>query len=1453
MVRRLLFIVVMCVFAGMNLSAQQIVRYQYWMDSDDNRPYVSSTSNDNITLSLSTDGLKSGLHVLNFRAQDAEGLWTPVNRILYYIPDMMEGIPLTKYIEYWIDGNYDNRILKWTGGANVSFSISTAGQQTGLHVLNVRTLYATGTWTHVERMLYYIAQETEIVAVSKNIRYWVDEDFENRIVKNINGTAITLSLPTTGQLSGLHVINCQIQDSNGEWGHIERMLYYIPEEKSHNGEGVNTDGSPVFANHYEYWLDNDYNERICKDEIIGNYLDLADIDISYLEAGTHYFNFRVRNSNGQWSSALNIPFEISDNPDTKPFEFDGKTKPYALLSNGVLTFFYDDQYANKEGSLYDVAYHYTSDGDKPGWFYVRSRITKVVFDDSFSKYNPTSTAYWFNGLANLTAVEGIEHLTTKYVTDMSHMFASCEALKRVNVSDFLTGDVNDFSYMFSGCHQLDSLDVSCFNTVKATSMAGMFNECRSLTNVDVTGFATTNVTTFSEMFRECSSLSELFLTNFVTSKVVDMGNMFNSCTNLKTIYARDNWDVSKVTESSGIFVGCTSVVGGKGTAYDSAESSLSKAWIDGDLGKQGYFTYLSYDDGIGNTYAVLDDEGTLTFYCDDNRRSRKGTIYGVIDNDPKWLYDRDKIKKAKFDTSFAVYYPVSTAKWFYNCSNLESIEGLENLKTDNVTTMAEMFRFSGSLTSLDVTHFNTQNVRDMTCMFCYCSSLSSLDVSNFCTENVVDMQHMFHTCPLRILNLRNFDTSKVTNMNTMFSDCTQLRTIYVSSLWSKDFVRSSNSMFYDCYNLVGGCGTKFDSRYTDATYALIDEGEDNPGYLTDVTKIPVPKVTYSLVEWPNIGDSVEHQFDKEPKLTMNDDQFEITTMDGKNIYPFDSVNSFTLSKKISMPDGSTPNPDVTENRYESVDLGLSVEWATVNVGASLPENYGDRFAWGETHPYNSSTGIIKDSYIYYEREWKDWVIYTNIGENISGSQYDAAHTIWGGDWRMPTREEIKELMEKCVIKQTVQNGIEGHQFTGPNGNSIFLPAAGQRAGSEVLYENEIGMYWSATLDIAKEVDGVRTYTDVYLLMNSGSSPALTKWDRSTAHSIRPVRSKTNLDLSDDAGIIVYKLDGTKTTIPIDSLINIVPFTEQTSRAFVSGESQPSDQPTSTEQNGHQYVDLGVSVGWATCNIGADTPEQKGSYFSWGETTPKSIFNEGTYEFGYPPNKYNEIDGLTELLPQDDAARANWGGHWRLPTRAEEEELYSKCTWEWTTVNGVDGFNVIGTNGNSIFLPTTGLYDGDSTNKLKRGNTGGWYWASTARGDNFACGICFPTPNYLYRDVPNHERWDGHAIRPVIGELESELRGIVVSLKNGETIKIPANDLKYIVTYPRTEVDIVIGDVNGDGEIGMPDVMFIVNYILGTPDQSFNAEAADANRDGEVGMPDVMFIVNYILNGKFPDE
>ena len=189
-------------------------------------------------------------------------------------------------------------------------------------------------------------------------------------------------------------------------------------------------------------------------------------------------------------------------------------------------------------------------------------------------------------------------------------------------------------------------------------------------------------------------------------------------------------------------------------------------------------------------------------------------------------------------------------------------------------------------------------------------------------------------------------------------------------------------------------------------------------------------------------------------------------------------------------------------------------------------------------------------------------------------------------------------------------------------------------------------------------------------------------------------------------------------------------------------------------NSYEYVDLGLSVKWATMNIGAEKVSDYGDYFSWGETCPKDDYTWGAYKYGTSAdelNKYNYADNLIALEPSDDTATVNWGDGWRMPTRAEWEELCNKCNckWAWTEVDGTPGYKVTskkpGYTDKSIFLPAAGYFRGQAIEGREKS---AYYWSSNRNEPFPDRAIClYFIPNFI--GIGNNGfRNGGFTVRPV---------------------------------------------------------------------------------------------------------
>lgn len=183
---------------------------------------------------------------------------------------------------------------------------------------------------------------------------------------------------------------------------------------------------------------------------------------------------------------------------------------------------------------------------------------------------------------------------------------------------------------------------------------------------------------------------------------------------------------------------------------------------------------------------------------------------------------------------------------------------------------------------------------------------------------------------------------------------------------------------------------------------------------------------------------------------------------------------------------------------------------------------------------------------------------------------------------------------------------------------------------------------------------------------------------------------------------------------------------------------------------HKYVDLGLSVKWATCNVGASSMTDFGIYVAWGETNPNieyTLYSYSMYD-GSIGNciKYNDSDNLVNLQPEDDVATVKWGEPWRIPTKEEWLELQEKCQWNWEEMDGVYGYKITAQNGNWIFLPAA---NNRSRFSDHMGIPEGFYWSSTVNEEYKRRACCFEFQMVRSYMIISRSREDGCSVRPVL--------------------------------------------------------------------------------------------------------
>ena len=465
-----------------------------------------------------------------------------------------------------------------------------------------------------------------------------------------------------------------------------------------------------------------------------------------------------------------------------------------------------------------------------------TNLRTINLPKGFIGSNVTDLNGMFRGCASLTELD-LSGSNAEKVKNMGNMFDGCVALSNLNLSGFKTGSVTDMRYLFSSCQSLESLDLSGFNTENVSSMVSMFTQCSSLRSLDLSSFNTSKVIDMNLMFYMCTNLESIDLSSFDTENLQQMAHMFYSCTklemldlssfatpnmtsmlcafqyckNLKTIYVTSAFTTDKVTEGPYAFAGCVNLPN-----FNPDKTGVEMA----HTGAGGYLTAATA------SWVRWDaPTGTLSFH----RSATKPAGDNILDlgygNYPNWDTHAAEIKKVVFKAGFRDETHTRCSKWFSGCTNLTSIEGIENLNTSNVKYMNEMFGQCSNLETLDLSHFNTEKVGNMSNMFNGCTKLRDLNISSFNTENVTNMYGMFYGCSsLDSLDLSHFNTRNVRKdgMNYMFNGCSSLSSLNVSNFTTDKPGMQLDGLFQGCSSLQTLDLSSFDTRGAGSVNYLFD-------------------------------------------------------------------------------------------------------------------------------------------------------------------------------------------------------------------------------------------------------------------------------------------------------------------------------------------------------------------------------------------------------------------------------------------------------------------------------------------------------------------------------------------------------------------------------------------------------------------------------------------------------
>ena len=1011
----------------------------------------------------------------------------------------------------------------------------------------------------------------------------------------------------------------------------------------------------------------------------------------------------------------------------------------------------------------------------------------------FKTNNVTNMNCMFYGCENLVSL-GLSSFNTSNVTDMGSMFAVCEKLDSLDISRFSTSkvenmadmfastllttdvlsglstsNVKNMSGMFAGCSAIDTADLRGLCTDNVTDMSNMFDFCLNLKMVDMSGLNTSKVTDMSSMLSRCANLERVDLVGFNTSQVTTFEDMFSECGNLTTIYVQPGADWSGTSANSdNMFASCDKLVGGQSTVYNPDTVNAYYARVDGGVNKPGYFTvkaisyYIDANNGrdsyAGTSEAPLQTLGAAlgkmesaateyTFRINGgltgqqvlgdslNGRAKRIIIEGVTGNTADSI-DADYVHTEEIGAALTVSTTVPVI--------------LRNIKLTGGTGEDFNPYYGGGLTvnnGADVTigdgclitnnsYISVYVVRGGTCRL-----TDGGEVSNTIEGNGIVNDHatLYMTGGLITQNNGAFEGGGVFNRSGNF---------YMSGgTISNNHCQTGSygggvgfENYGGCFEMTGGIISGNTAKFGGAVYMDYDDGSDGV---------------------------------------------------------------FKVSGGAYIPEGEDGKHDI----YLCTGALITITGAldSAYVGTITPQSYPASYDT-ELLIANAVEGnlCVKFKVTPEQRDGKTYYWYTNQYGKINKNQCrinvpnDAAHPyVLTQDSEYKISSTVAYHPEVYITQDVLDATtslsyyltLDGYKRVSPSNNSSFN-----------MYNKNSGVkfYYHITLEGTNSIENSNRAP----LLFGGVGDAELIFDATTTTggtlslSVTDVSNKV-LYFESGAGNLTFKVADGCTFTGVIGETTYSDVTEFFEAAKTNSSASFTVKRWAFSDNGHQYVDLGLTSGtlWATTNVGANSPAEYGDYFAWGETEPyyasqdpltwkngkDNGYNWASYtklsngsdksltkycnNSSYGNNGFN--DGLTTLEAADDAATANWGSVWAMPTSDEFQELYDECYWEWTTdYNGTGkaGYIVYKSVDKSqdkqltkssdhtysiatdthIFLPAAGWRDIAS---LGGAGSSGSYWSSSldaSRPDRAR--YCNFGSSSVSADCSN--RYFGQSVRPV---------------------------------------------------------------------------------------------------------
>ena len=969
-------------------------------------------------------------------------------------------------------------------------------------------------------------------------------------------------------------------------------------------------------------------------------------------------------------------------------------------------------------------------------FHTCSALTSLDLS-GFDTSNVWNMSYMFLACSSLQELD-LSNFDTSNVTNMYCMFSSCNSLKELDLSNFNTSKVTDMSTMFMNCSSLTKVNLSSFDTSKVTDLHYMFYGCSSLTWLDLYNFNTEQVTNFSYMFQKCTSLKRLDITNFTAPKSKSFADMFSQCGRLLTIYCDNSWTSVNGNPNEGMFLGCEYLYGVVG--YLSIRDNLDYANPN-----TGYFTHNTlYPLWIAGNQVRESNKNNLIDYMDGIKRG-EGNALAYFETSSNKLYlenvrvEGGELPAIRSEVDGLLLQAMGQVDVYLTSTSAPALQ-LDGNTTISGSSFLHVEGGSAGIRTTAGVEISGQKM----------SVSGEYGIIGIYVSNGYKFDNEFYDICKGSLSVTGKSDIEVNSAYACVRNFGEIRlgeNVKVVSPFNAQ-VREFEMRRQPLYGYLKCVDISVpDPNYVDTGEAIIDEYLMHPGW-----NVVTGTVVISYVD-PELAEKYD--------LSINGTQ--VTSLNKDDLTKINGVTASEGGYARFDPETNT----LTLCGVEVSDLYIAnmTSELTIQTEGDQPVKVVEELCLKSARITGTAPMEVSGGIVVVERLVLDGIDLTVTGTQfgIRGNysySYDMFGDMvvtWSGILEIQGKSRLEVQCSSICVGPLAEIKLgENIRVTEPKGAEVrtFLSDY-QSSLSESTYQ-DVSLRNSDDLNDPNAGDSKhwgydRVTGTVVIAYSSEPMPTVKRGD---------VNKDGKVDISDIVAVIntiagdpTYKEtakvnDDDKVDISdIVAIINIIASGDGGSQTETDAAVKAGLCP---DTNHPHAIDLGDGVKWSCCNVGASAPWEYGGYYAWGETEEKSAYDWNTYTHSEGSEETCRDLGSDIAGTQYDVAHVKWGNGWHMPSRDEIDLLCNKCTTTQTSLNGVNGRKVTGSNGASVFLPSADFKSWLGSADFVGKN--GYYWSSTQNPDDSsaAYSLYFRSDSFLSGSIlrGNCLRICGQSVRPV---------------------------------------------------------------------------------------------------------